>query len=65
MQSVVPHSRIIQIGWSAIIKSSDRIFLGSNAAIPNALVDKTIENGKVVKILKLPISVRYQLTLNT
>ncbi len=49
MQSVVsqPHN---YIDWSAIIKSGDRIFLGSNAGIPNALVDSLIENGKDIKI---------------
>jgi acyl-CoA hydrolase len=52
MQSVVSQSHNY-IDWSAIIKSGDRIFLGSNAGIPNALVDSLIENGKDIKDIEV------------
>jgi acyl-CoA hydrolase len=32
------------IDWSQYLKSGDRIFIGSNAAVPNALIDNLIEN---------------------
>jgi len=47
------------INWPELIKSGNRIFIGSNAAVPNALVNNLIENGKnfhdieVVHILTL------------
>lgn len=47
------------INWHKFIKSGDRIFIGSNAAVPNALVDNLIENSRnlhdieVVHILTL------------
>ena len=42
-----------KINWSEIIKSGDRIFLGSNAGIPNALVDSLIETGKDIKDIEV------------
>ncbi|MGL1956102.1 MAG: GNAT family N-acetyltransferase [Colwellia sp.] len=47
------------VNWSKYLKSGDRIFIGSNAAVPNALVDNLIENSatlhdiEVVHILTL------------
>jgi len=47
------------INWHDFIKSGDRIFIGSNAAVPNALVDNLIDNSgnlhdiEVVHILTL------------
>jgi len=32
------------IKWKKYLKSGDRIFIGSNAAVPNALIDNLIEN---------------------
>jgi len=34
------------IRWNELLKSGNRIFVGSNAAVPNALIDNLIENGK-------------------
>ncbi len=34
------------IHWEKYLKSGDRIFIGSNAAVPNALIDDLINNGK-------------------
>jgi acyl-CoA hydrolase/GNAT superfamily N-acetyltransferase len=40
----VPNESPIQ--WNKLLKSGNRIFVGSNAAVPNALIDNLIENGK-------------------
>jgi acyl-CoA hydrolase/RimJ/RimL family protein N-acetyltransferase len=32
------------LDWSRILKSGNRIFIGSNAAVPNALIDDLIQN---------------------
>ena len=32
-----------QIDWKHFLKSGDRIFIGSNAAVPNALMDQLID----------------------
>ena len=34
------------INWEDYLKSGDRIFIGSNAAVPNALIDDLIKHGK-------------------
>jgi len=34
------------IQWNKLLKSGNRIFIGSNAAVPNALIDDLIENSK-------------------
>ncbi len=34
------------LDWASILKSGNRIFIGSNAAVPNALIDDLIENSK-------------------
>ena len=52
MQSVVSQFNN-KINWADILKSGDRIFLGSNAAIPNALVDSLIEHGKDIKDIEV------------
>jgi acyl-CoA hydrolase/RimJ/RimL family protein N-acetyltransferase len=52
MQSVVSQFQN-QIDWSEIIKSGDRIFLGSNAGIPNALIDSLIKDGKDIKDIEV------------
>ncbi|TQV67710.1 GNAT family N-acetyltransferase [Exilibacterium tricleocarpae] len=47
------------IDWSALLKSGDRIFIGSNAAVPDALIGNLIEHSRdlndieVVHILTL------------
>ncbi|MCP3674550.1 MAG: GNAT family N-acetyltransferase [Gammaproteobacteria bacterium] len=47
------------INWQEYLKSGDRMFIGSNAAVPNALIDNLIENSQnlhdieVVHILTL------------
>ena len=33
-----------EIQWQQLLKSGDRIFIGSNAAVPNALIQNLIEN---------------------
>jgi acyl-CoA hydrolase/RimJ/RimL family protein N-acetyltransferase len=35
-----------KINWNDYLKSGDRIFIGSHAAVPNALIDDLIANGK-------------------
>ena len=32
-----------QIDWKHFLKSGDQIFIGSNAAVPNALMDELID----------------------
>ena len=32
-----------QIDWKLYLKSGDRIFIGSKAAVPNALMDQLID----------------------
>ena len=32
-----------QIDWKYFLKSGDRIFIGSNVAVPNALMDQLID----------------------
>ena len=34
------------IQWNRLLKSGDRIFVGSNAAVPNTLIDNLIENSE-------------------
>ena len=34
------------VQWNKLLKSGNRIFVGSNAAVPNALIDNLIENSK-------------------
>ena len=34
------------INWENYLKSGNRIFIGSNAAVPNALIDDLIKNGR-------------------
>ena len=45
MQSVVSQFNN-KIAWHDLLQSGNRIFLGSNAGIPNALIDSLIEDGK-------------------
>jgi len=35
-----------KIHWQDYLKSGNRIFIGSGAAVPNALIDNLIENSK-------------------
>jgi acyl-CoA hydrolase/N-acetylglutamate synthase-like GNAT family acetyltransferase len=35
-----------KIDWHSLLNSGNRIFIGSNAAVPNALIDSLIEDGK-------------------
>ncbi len=52
-----------ELNWQKILKSGDRIFIGSNAAVPNALMDNLIQNSgdlsdiEVVHILTFSDSV--------
>jgi acyl-CoA hydrolase len=41
------------VDWDALIKSGNRLFIGSNAAVPNALIDSLIVDGKEIKDLEL------------
>lgn len=42
-----------KIDWQHFLKSGDRVFIGSNAAVPNALVNSLIENTKGIEDLEL------------
>ena len=35
-----------KLDWSKLLKSGQRIFIGSHAAVPTALIDDLIENAK-------------------
>jgi acyl-CoA hydrolase/GNAT superfamily N-acetyltransferase len=41
------------VDWQSLIKSGSRLFIGSNAAVPNALVDSLIDDAKDIKDLEL------------
>lgn len=41
-----PQKNNALLDWSTILKSGNRIFIGSNAAVPNALIDDLIANSK-------------------
>nr|WP_136250417.1 bifunctional acetyl-CoA hydrolase/transferase family protein/GNAT family N-acetyltransferase [Ningiella ruwaisensis] len=41
------------VDWHSLIRSGDRLFLGSNAAVPNALVDSLIHDAKDIKDLEM------------
>ncbi len=42
-----------KVDWHALLKSGDRIFVGSNAAVPNALIDSLIADGKGLDDLEM------------
>ncbi|MDT0583169.1 GNAT family N-acetyltransferase [Brumicola blandensis] len=52
MQSVVSQFNN-KITWHDLLQSGNRIFLGSNAGIPNALVDSLIQDGKGIKDIEV------------
>ena len=39
--------------WQTLLKSGNRIFIGSNAAVPNALIDDLIANSGELKDIEL------------
>jgi acyl-CoA hydrolase/GNAT superfamily N-acetyltransferase len=41
------------VDWHGLIQSGNRLFIGSNAAVPNALVDSLIDDAKDIKDLEL------------
>jgi acyl-CoA hydrolase/GNAT superfamily N-acetyltransferase len=41
------------IEWHTVLKSGNRVFIGSNAAVPNALIDSLITDGKKIEDLEL------------
>jgi acyl-CoA hydrolase/RimJ/RimL family protein N-acetyltransferase len=43
-EAVVMQSTTTGLDWSALLQSGHRIFIGSNAAVPNALIDDLIQN---------------------
>ncbi len=43
-ETVVMQSTTTGLDWSALLQSGHRIFIGSNAAVPNALIDDLIQN---------------------
>ncbi|MGQ8364888.1 GNAT family N-acetyltransferase [Glaciecola sp. 1036] len=42
-----------KVEWSELIKSGDRIFIGSNIAVPNALTDSLIDDAKNIRDLEM------------
>lgn len=41
------------VDWHSMIKSGDRVFIGSNAAVPNALIDSLIDDAEDIKDLEV------------
>jgi len=41
------------VDWHSLVKSGARLFIGSNAAVPNALMDSLIDDAKDIKDLEL------------
>ncbi|MFC4700388.1 GNAT family N-acetyltransferase [Glaciecola siphonariae] len=41
------------VDWPSLIKSGSRLFIGSNAAVPNHLIDSLIEDAKDIKDLEM------------
>lgn len=41
------------VDWHSLLKSGNRVFIGSNAAVPNALIDSLIEDAKDIKDLEI------------
>lgn len=44
VQAMTQGSDKYKLDWSQLLKSGNRIFIGSNAAVPNALIDDLINN---------------------
>lgn len=42
-----------KVEWSELIKSGDRVFIGSNAAVPNALIDSLIDDAPSIRDLEM------------
>ncbi len=42
-----------KVEWAEFIKSGDRIFIGSNAAVPNALIDSLIDDAPYLRDLEV------------
>ena len=42
-----------EVDWASLLKSGDRIFLGSNAAVPNALMNSLIDDAPQIKDLEI------------
>lgn len=42
-----------KIDWHHFLKSGNRIFIGSNAAVPNALIDSLISDGKGIEDIEV------------
>ena len=42
-----------EIEWHTLLKSGDRVFIGSHAAVPNALIESLINEGKGINDLEL------------
>lgn len=41
------------VDWKSLLKSGNRIFIGSNAAVPNALINSLIEDAENIKDLEM------------
>ncbi|WP_395344831.1 GNAT family N-acetyltransferase [Ningiella sp. W23] len=41
------------VDWEGLIQSGNRLFIGSNAAVPNALIDSLIDDAREIKDLEL------------
>lgn len=42
-----------KVKWAELLKSGNRLFIGSNVAVPNALVDSLIDDGAKLKDLEI------------
>ena len=42
-----------KIDWHSLINSGYRIFIGTNAAVPNSLIDRLMEDGKDLNDIEL------------
>lgn len=42
-----------KVDWNSLLNSGNRIFIGSNAAVPNALIDSLIEDGKSLSDIEI------------
>jgi acyl-CoA hydrolase/N-acetylglutamate synthase-like GNAT family acetyltransferase len=42
-----------KVDWETLLQSGNRVFIGSNAGVPNALIDSLIKDGEALKDIEL------------